>query len=272
MKKSKKILALVLSLLLVAGIVTVLSSCGNKNDNTFTVGFDAEFPPFGYLDEETGEYKGFDLDLATEVAKRNGWEIKLQPIDWNSKDAELSSGTIDCIWNGFTMNGREDLYTWTKPYVNNSQVVIVAADSGIKTLKDLAGKIVAVQTDSSAEGAFKDEEDHADLVELAATFKGIDSQKDYLSCYMNLKAKAVDAVAVDIGVAQNLLKDADGEYIILDEILYPEEYAVGFKLGNEELRDKVQATYDEMLEDGTVMKIAEKYKDSGFDASSIITK
>ena len=97
---------------------------------TFTVGFDAEFPPYGYMDEN-GEYTGFDLDLAAEVCARNGWELVKQPIDWDSKDMELSSGSIDCIWNGFTMNGREDAYTWSVAYVDNSQVFVVKTDAGI---------------------------------------------------------------------------------------------------------------------------------------------
>ena len=89
------------------------------SDGTFTVGFDAEFPPYGYKDE-SGEYVGFDLDLAQEVCNRNGWTLVKQPIDWDSKDMELDSGSIDCIWNGFTMNGREDEYTWSEPYIDNS--------------------------------------------------------------------------------------------------------------------------------------------------------
>lgn len=116
---------------------------------TFTVGFDAEFPPYGYKDDN-GEYIGFDLDLAQEVCDRNDWKLKKQPIDWDSKDMELKTGMIDCIWNGFTINGRENDYTWSVPYVDNSQVVIVKKDSKIKELSDLAGKVVAVQTDSSA--------------------------------------------------------------------------------------------------------------------------
>ena len=100
---------------------------------TFTVGFDAEFPPYGYMDEN-GEYTGFDLELAQEVCDRNGWTLVKQPIDWDAKDMELSSGSIDCIWNGFTMNGREDQYTFSVPYVDNSQVFVVKADSGITTV------------------------------------------------------------------------------------------------------------------------------------------
>lgn len=123
----------------------------------FIVGFDAEFPPYGYKDE-SGEYVGFDLDLAAEVCKRQGWELVKQPIDWDSKDMELDSGAIDCIWNGFTMNGREDQYTFSVPYVDNSQVFVVAEDAGIETKADLAGKAVGVQKDSSALAALEGDE------------------------------------------------------------------------------------------------------------------
>jgi len=104
----------VLSLLLTLSVVFTLfafTACGQKDEKTFVVGFDAEFPPYGYLDEASGEYKGFDLDVAREVCKRRGWTFKAQPIDWDSKDSELKTGAIDCIWNGFTINGREDKYT-----------------------------------------------------------------------------------------------------------------------------------------------------------------
>ena len=139
-------------------ITGTLTACGSKKKQsgitTFTVGFDAEFPPYGYKDDN-GEYVGFDLSLAQEVCKRNGWELVKQPIDWDSKDMELSSGTIDCIWNGFTMNGRESDYTWTTPYIDNSQVVIVKSGSSINKLADLSGKVVVVQAHSSALSTFK---------------------------------------------------------------------------------------------------------------------
>ena len=111
---------------------TVASETAERK--TFTVGFDAEFPPYGYMDDN-GEYVGFDLELANEVCNRLGWELVKQPIDWDSKDMELSSGSIDCIWNGFTINGREDDYTWSVPYVDNSQVFVVSADSGISKIR-----------------------------------------------------------------------------------------------------------------------------------------
>ena len=137
MKKHMK--KLVLLLAVISMLAGLLIGCGNDSESTsdkktFIVGFDAEFPPYGYKDDD-GEYVGFDLDLAAEVCKRNGWTLKKQPIDWDSKDMELKTGAIDCIWNGFTINGRESGYTWSKAYIDNSQVVIVKSDSDIKHWK-----------------------------------------------------------------------------------------------------------------------------------------
>lgn len=228
-------------------------SAEKSEGDSFTVGFDASFPPYGYKDDD-GEYVGFDLDLAQEVCDRNGWELKKQPIDWDAKDMELSSGTIDCIWNGFTMNGREDDYTWSEPYVDNSQVVVVAEDSGIKTLEDLAGKIVEVQADSSALAALE-----GDQKELAGTFSQLTQVPDYNTAFMDLEAGAAEAVAMDVGVAKYQIESRGGGYITLDETISTEQYAVGFKKGNEKLRDQVQKTLNEMSEDGTFMTIAKKW-------------
>ena len=220
---------------------------------TFTVGFDAEFPPYGYMDEN-GDYTGFDLDLAQEVCDRNGWELVKQPIDWDSKDMELSSGSIDCIWNGFTMNGREDAYTWSVPYVDNSQVFVVKADAGISTQADLAGKIVGVQKDSSALAALE-----GDAADLAATFAEMNQYADYNTGFMDLEAGAIDALAVDIGVANYQIASRGDGYVIMEEKLATEQYGIGFLLGNEELKDQVEKTLLEMADDGTFTKIAEKY-------------
>lgn len=221
--------------------------------DTFTVGFDASFPPYGYKDDD-GEYVGFDLDLAQEICDRNGWELAKQPIDWDAKDMELDSGTIDCIWNGFTMNGREDDYTWSEPYVDNSQVVVVAEDAGIATLEDLSGKIVEVQADSSALAALE-----GDQKELASTFGSLTQVPDYNTAFMDLEAGAADAVAMDVGVAKYQIESRGGGYITLDETISSEQYAVGFKKGNEKLKDQVQKTLDEMAQDGTFLTIAEKW-------------
>lgn len=221
---------------------------------TFTVGFDQDFPPMGFVGDN-GEYTGFDLELAKEVANRLGLEFVPQPIAWDSKDMELNSGTIDCIWNGFTINGREDAYTWSEPYMDNSQVFVVSAESGIKTLADLAGKVVEVQADSSAEAALKDNQ------ELAGSFGTLQTTPDYNTAFMDLEMGAVDAIAMDVIVAGYQLEQReDGDaYVILDETLASEEYGVGFKKGNEELRDKVQATLEEMAADGTMAEISDKW-------------
>ena len=228
-----------------------------NSDKQFIVGFDAEYPPYGYKDDN-GEYVGFDLDLAQEVCARNGWELVKQPIDWDSKDMELNSGSIDCIWNGFTMTGREDDYTWSKPYVDNSIVVVVKEGSGIEKKEDLAGKVVAVQADSSGLAALTDEEDNEENLKLAASFSDLQQVADYNTAFMNLEAGAVDAIVVDIGVADYQLESRTG-FVMLDDKIRTEQYAVGFKLGNEELRDQVQSTLDEMLKDGTFDVIAKNW-------------
>lgn len=220
---------------------------------TFTVGFDAEFPPYGYMDEN-GEYTGFDLELAQEVSDRNGWELVKQPIDWDSKDMELSSGAIDCIWNGFTMNGREDAYTFSKPYVDNSQVFVVAADAGITTFADLADKKVGVQKDSSALAALE-----GDSAALAATFAEMTQYADYNTAFMDLEQGAIDALAIDVGVADYQIASRGDGFVKLSENLASEQYGIGFLLGNTTLCEQVENTLMEMVEDGTFGKIADKY-------------
>jgi polar amino acid transport system substrate-binding protein len=243
------------------------SNASGNDDNTFIVGFDAEFPPYGYKDD-SGNYVGFDLDLAKEVCERNNWTFKAQPIDWDAKDAELDSGSIDCIWNGFTINGRENDYTWSEPYIDNKQVIVVKSDSGIKSLDDLAGKTVETQKDSSALAALQ-----GDNKTLADTFATLTEVADYNTAFMDLESGACDAVAIDIGVAQYQVssKDNPDAYTILDDSISSEQYGIGFKQGNDALKDQVQKTLDEMFEDGTVEKIAENYSDSGVPGS-LITK
>jgi len=219
---------------------------------TLIVGFDQDFPPMGFVGDN-GEFTGFDLDLAKEVASRLGLEYKAQPIAWDSKDMELESGNIDCIWNGFTMTGREDDYTWTTPYMANKQVFVVANDSDINSQADLAGKVVEVQADSSAEAALREDQD------LANTFGQLLTTPDYNTAFMDLEQGAVDAVAMDTIVAAYQIKQRNADFKILDDALSEEEYGVGFKKGNTELRDKVQATLEEMAADGTLAKISDEW-------------
>ena len=246
----KKKIALIMALAL--SVTTVFAGCGAKDDQkqsdggsdktqkTFTVGFDQDFPPMGFVGDD-GEYTGFDMKFVP------------KPISWDAKDMELSSGGIDCIWNGFTMTGREDKYTWSEPYLNNEQVFVVKKDSGIKTQADLAGKVVDVQTDSSAQKALEQQE------KLQKSFKELKIVADYNTAFMDLESGAVDAIAMDIVVAKYQIEQRKADFVLLDDALASEEYAVGFLKGNDELRDKVQKTLEEMAEDGTIKKISEKW-------------
>lgn len=215
----------------------------------FTVGFDQEFPPMGFVGDD-GQFTGFDLDLAKEVASRLGLEFVPQPINWDAKDMELDSGNIDCIWNGFTMQGREDAYTWVGPYMANNQVFVVTADSDIASKADLAGKAVEVQKDSSGLAALQGD------AELSASFGSMTEVADYNTALMDLESGACDAVCMDSIVAGYQIKSSGKDMKILDDTLAAEEYGIGFKKGEDELAKAVHDTLMEMKDDGTVAKIS----------------
>jgi polar amino acid transport system substrate-binding protein len=264
-KKIGIIFALVLVAFLVmgtanAGLFDFLGGDNSGNsttndENTFIVGFDAEFPPYGYKDD-SGNYTGFDLDLAKEVCDRNNWTFVAQPIDWDAKDAEIDSGSIDCIWNGFTIDGRENDYTWSDPYFDNKQVFIVKSDSGINTIDDLKGKTVETQKDSSALAALQ-----GDNKTIADSFGTLTEVADYNTAFMDLKSGACDAIAMDIGVGEYDIKNQDNpdDFKVVDQYITTEKYGIGFKKGNDDLKNQVQETLNEMFKDGTVTKIAQKY-------------
>ena len=255
--------------LLPFSLLLLLSGCSQRStltDGRFVVGFDADFPPYGYKDG--AEYKGFDLDLARAVCEKRGWTFVANPINWDAKDMELNSGAIDCIWNGFTMQGRETAYTWSSAYVDNSQVVLVKAGSSVRTLKDLAGKTVGVQTDTPVQKALSGaDEGNAAAAALGKTFKNLVVEPNYNQAVNELAMGALDAVAMDIGVAKKKMADLPGKFEILKEIVMTETYGIGFKLGNEELRDQVEETLIELADDGTMKVLAAKY---GIEENSLI--
>ncbi|HBO62328.1 MAG TPA: ABC transporter substrate-binding protein [Olsenella sp.] len=233
---------------------------GAVDTGTLIVGFDSAYPPYGYVGDD-GEYTGFDLELAAEVASRNGWEVQLEPVDWDAKDTLLDSGAINCIWNGFTMEGREEDYTFSDPYMLNAQVVVVRADSGISGFGDLSGKAVITQVDSAAYNVLAGEE--ATQADLAATFASLETIGDYNTAFMQLESGAVDAVACDLSIAAYQLAANPDAYVQLDEPLSEEHYAVGFKLGDDATASTVSDTLRAMDEDGFVEQLCEKYADQG---------
>ena len=225
---------------------------GAASTGTLIVGFDSSYPPYGYVGDD-GEYTGFDLELAQEVATRNDWEVQLEPVDWDAKDTMLDSGAINCIWNGFTMEGREDDYTFSEPYMINGQVVVVRADSGITSFDDLAGKAVITQVDSAAYNVLAGED--ATQAELAATFASLETIGDYNTAFMQLESGAV--------VAAYQLAAKPDAYVQLDEFLSEEHYAVGFKKGDDATADVVNETLRAMDEDGFVQELCDKYAADG---------
>ena len=255
MRKGKWTRALALGVLTLSALA--LTACGGKKAeqaSSFTVGFDQEFPPMGFVAED-GSYTGYDLELAEEVTKRLNLEFVAKPINWDGKDLELNSGNIDCIWNGFSMNGREDKYTFVGPYMANRQVFVIKADANISTLSDLAGKTVEVQKDSSGLQALSREENKS----LMDSFASLVEVGDYQSAMMDLETGACDAICMDSVVAEYQIKSANKSFTLLSESLSEEEYGIGFKKGNAELAEKVKQTLLEMKADGTVDQITEKW-------------
>ena len=275
MKKIRLIVAAVAALSLSALLLAGCSGSGDASsasssssaaeqtdtsgDFTLIVGYDNSYPPYGFIGDD-GEPTGFDLDMAAEVAERNGWGIELSAIDWDAKDALLNQGTINCIWNGFTMEDREDDYTFSEPYMLNEQVIVVKADSGIASFEDLAGKNVITQVDSAALDVLE-----GDQADLAATFAGGAPQTigDYNNAFMQLESGMVDAVACDLSIAAYQMSANPDAYVQLEEPLSSEHYAVGFKLGDTELAQTVTDTLRAMNEDGTIQELCEKYAEYG---------
>ena len=233
---------------------------GAVDTGTLIVGFDSSYPPYGYVGDD-GEYTGFDLELAQEVASRNGWEVQLEAIDWDAKDTLLDSGAINCIWNGFTMEGREEDYTFSEPYMINGQVIVARADSGIASFDDLAGKAVITQVDSAAYNVLAG--DDATQADLAATFASLETIGDYNTAFMQLESGAVHAVACDLSISAYQLAAKPDAYVKLDEFLSEEHYAVGFKKGDDATAEAVNESLRAMDEDGFVQELCEKYAEDG---------
>lgn len=228
-------------------------------DGNFIVGFDQEFPPYGYIGDD-GKYTGFDLDLAQAVCEMENWTYTPTPISWDAKDALLNSGQITCIWNGFTIEGREGDYAFTDAYMENRQVVVVRTDSGIASLADLAGKNVITQADSAALDLLSADGAQA---ALGATFAQLQTIDNYNTAFMMLENGSADAVAIDYPVAVYNIGDRASEFTILDEVLNSEHFGVGFALGNESLAVTVEADLQKLDSEGKVKEVCKKYADQG---------
>ncbi|MGE4453019.1 MAG: amino acid ABC transporter substrate-binding protein [Sphaerochaeta sp.] len=221
-----------------------------RDKGELVMGLDDTFPPMGFRDDN-GNIVGFDVDLAKEVASRLGIELKLQAIDWNAKEQELNTGNIDCIWNGFTITEeRQEAMTFTPPYIHNAQVVVVREDSSYYTLSDLSGKSVGYQAGSSAYSAIEATPSFQEAVGEFIEFK------ENLTGLMDLEIGGIDALVVDVTVAEDNINRSGKAFRILDEELAPEDYGIGFRKGDQKLADAVWQQLQAMASDGTLAKIS----------------
>lgn len=249
----KKLLTLVMTLIMA---VMMVAGCGSDGPKKMVIGLDDNFAPMGYRNEKN-EIVGMDIDLAREACKRLNIEVEFKPIDWGAKEAELKSKRIDAIWNCFTVNPeREKTYGLSKPYINNSQLVVTRAGSDIKAIADLKGKVVAVQDDSTGSYLLELPENKA----LKDGLKDYRKYPDFAAIYMELDNGRVDAAIVDAVLARGYYdKLKPGQYTILDETMGDEVVAIAFRKDDKEFLARIDKVMDEMKKDGTCKKISEKW-------------
>lgn len=249
----KRIVSIILA---IAAVFSIVAGCSNTNTpqkkDTLVIGIDDKFAPMGFRDENN-KIVGFDIDYAKAVAKKMGVKVKFQPIDWSTKEAELSSGRIDLIWNGYTItDDRKKKVLFTKPYLKNSQVVVTLKNAKINTLNDLTGKTVGLQSLSSAADAL-------DANPIKSKIKKVTEYSDNVTALNDLKSGRLDAVVIDEVVINYYMTKDTNSYKILKESLAPEEYGVGVKKDNQTLLKQIQKAMDDMNQDGTAAKISEKW-------------
>lgn len=249
----KRSLTIIMTIVSVFSLLTACSQSKEKaNDETLIIGIDDKFAPMGFRDENN-EIVGFDIDLAKAAVEKMGKTAIFQPIDWKTKETELSSGRIDLIWNGYTITDeRKEKVLFTKPYLKNAQIVATLADSNLSKLDDLSGKNVGLQSLSSAADALNDNP-------IKSEINTVTEFSDNVLALSDLKIGRVDAVVIDEVVINYYMSQEKDTFKVLDESLAPEEYGVGVKKGNEKLLDELQKTLDEMNEDGTASKISQKW-------------
>lgn len=248
----KKLLTLIMAVLMV---VACFAGCGAPAEKeTVVVGYTI-YDPMNYLDEN-GKLIGFDTELAEKVFTNLGYDVAFKEIQWENKYTDLNSNVIDCVWNGFTCNtkdddgiARADKVDFSYNYMENRQVIVVSADSTIATAADLNGKIGLAETGSAGETYAKGFE--------GVTFKGAIKQTDTL---LEINAKTADFAVVDAQLAKSYVGKGDYANLKIVEELSSdvEYYAIGFKKGSE-LTAKVNAELEKLGADGTIATLATKY-------------
>ncbi|MFC5450871.1 amino acid ABC transporter substrate-binding protein [Paenibacillus aestuarii] len=243
--------------LVITAAISIFTGCSSSKSGAgdakkLVIGIDDKFAPMGFRDEKN-EIVGFDIDYAKAAAEKMGTTAVFQPIDWSTKESELNSGRIDLIWNGYTITDeRKGKVLFTKPYLKNSQVAVTLAKSNFTKLDDLNGKVVGLQSLSSAADALNDSP-------LKSKVKSVTEYADNVLALNDLKIGRIDAVIIDEVVIKYYMAKEQGTFKLLDESLAPEEYGIGVKKGNEALLQKLQKALDDMNQDGTAAKISQKW-------------
>lgn len=233
-----------------------------QNKGTFVLGLDASFPPMGFRDK-TNKIVGYDIDLAREVCKRMGVELVVQPISWASNQQELDSKNIDCIWNGLGVSEeRKQLMTISEPYMNSHQVLIVEANSPYQTKEDLDGKILVTQKGSTSIISLDKDEN----IEFKNKLKEVILVEDNIKALKDLQMGSDVAVMSEV-LADYYLKDRKEEYRVLKDYIDDGEMVIGFRKGEEALKNEVEKQLKEMVKDGTMSEIDKKW--FGVDVSTI---
>jgi polar amino acid transport system substrate-binding protein len=266
MKKGLRIIGIIMAI-----TIMFLTGCGKTSTNTssqkstngnekFIVGLDDNFPPMGFRNEK-GEIVGFDIDLATEAAKRMGMTVEFKPVDWDGITMSLKNKDIDVIWNGLTITDkRKQQINFTKAYLQNKQIIVVKEGSKISKKSDLSGMVVGIQMGSSSEEALNSDKD------LVKSLKDVRKFADNTQALLDLKNGGIDAVVVDEVVGRYYISKKPGEYKVLDEDLGKEEYGVGVRKEDKDFLEKLDKAIDDMKKDGTADKISEKWFGKGIVA------
>lgn len=271
MKKKITVLGIVFTMIFT---MVAFSACGGGSNDAsgsetteaaesgearvFKQGFDKDFPPYSYIGDD-GETTGFDVELAQAVCELNGWKYEGVPINWDAKEAELQSGSIDCIWSGFTKSpDREPKFAWSEPYSVNTIKIMVLEDSDIKSSADLAGKKVGVQGSTSAQEMLETPNAEGGAEDLMKTFGSFEKYDTYTIAVNDLKAGAIDAIAIDVTTGDYQMTKVDG-LSYLDEDICEEVYAIGFRTDDTELADEVTKALKTLAENGKMDEIGKKY-------------
>lgn len=253
----KKLLCVVLALTfaLIAG--------ASAEGITFKMGIDAEYPPYSYLGDD-GAYTGYDVEMCQKVCEILGWDLEIVPINWDTKLIQLDANEIDCIWSGLTIDVIDpEAYTLSAAYSDNSQMILTKVGNGIESLDDVAGKRVGVQLGTSADILLSDGGDAADF---GASFGELVRYENYNICFTELMAGAIDAVAIDIGVANGKIAEYGEDYFTVEEPFAAEKYGICFRKDDADMCAQVEEAFMQLVADGTYVELAEKY---GLDTAAL---